>query len=196
MPIAPRQTTHVETLGGGERLAVVQGLDRGENVDVALDELGDLDKELAALEARAVEAPGGVEGLVGGVKGELDIGGQTLRDRGDRLAGGGVDNAVVATSRVWKGSRGSCGTGWKIREEDVPKQRAHWNRCRVGRKRSHRQPGPCLLETPGGGQQAAGSRHMEKETSSTHSIVFALLSLDSAHSPLMNRPVGISTVPL
>lgn len=82
----------VEAAGGTEGLAVVEGLKRGEDVGVTLNELGELDQELSALEAGGVEAPGGVVGLAGGVDGDIDVSLGTLGEVDDLLAGGGVDD--------------------------------------------------------------------------------------------------------
>ena len=72
-----------------DRLAVVDGLDRGEHLEVLVDAVGDLVEDLGALGGRGV-APG-VFGLMRGVERKLDISGLRAGDLADRLAGNGAD---------------------------------------------------------------------------------------------------------
>ena len=81
-----------------DRLAVVDGLDRGEHLEVLLHAVGDLVEDLGALGGRGV-APG-VLGLMRGVERKLDIGGLRAGDLADRLAGDGADIVeIVAVDR-------------------------------------------------------------------------------------------------
>lgn len=59
-------------LGHGDGLAVVKGLDGGEQVEVLLDKVGELEKQAAALRGSDL-APCGLESLAGGGDGEIDI---------------------------------------------------------------------------------------------------------------------------
>ena len=72
-----------------DRLAVVDGLDRGEHLEVLLHAVGDLVEDLGALGGCGV-APG-VLGLMRGVERKLDVGGLRAGDLADRLAGNGAD---------------------------------------------------------------------------------------------------------
>ena len=84
--------------GLADRLAVVDGLDRGEHLEVLLHAVGDLVEDLGALGGRGV-APG-VLGLMRGVERKLDIGGLRAGDLADRLAGDGADIVeIVAVDR-------------------------------------------------------------------------------------------------
>ena len=83
----------VGALGPVEGLAIVEGLEGGELVDILLHEVGELVHEARAVVAGGVEAPCGGEGLVGSFDGEVDILGRALCDLGERLACGGVDDA-------------------------------------------------------------------------------------------------------
>ena len=76
-----------------ERLAVVERLERGENVDVHLHEVGEFCEKARTLDAARVETPGGVEGVVGGLDGGIDVLGGTLGDAGGDLAVRRVDDA-------------------------------------------------------------------------------------------------------
>jgi hypothetical protein len=172
-------TTHVKGLGHGVGLAVVERLDRGEDVEVALHELGDLDEVLAPLKAGAVGAPGGVEGLVRGVDGHLDVGGETLGDGGDGLAGGRVDDAA-ASERAQRAERWS--------EAGDGEERGEWIE-RVGASESEQS-------SKSSGGHTVSTSPIPVRSAPTHSIVLALLSLEVLHSLLMKRPVGISTLPL
>ena len=66
--------THVKSLGSAKRLAIVQSLDTGQNVDIPLHQLGNLDEVFAALKPGTVETPGSIECLVGSFDGYIDIG--------------------------------------------------------------------------------------------------------------------------
>ena len=84
--------------GLADRLAVVDGLDRGEHLEVLLHAVGDLVEDLGALGGRGV-APG-VLGLMRGVERKLDIGGLRAGDLADRLAGDRADIVeIVAVDR-------------------------------------------------------------------------------------------------
>ena len=84
--------------GLADRLAVVDGLDRGEHLEVLLHAVGDLVEDLGALGGRGV-APG-VLGLMRGVERELDIGGLRAGDLADRLAGDRADIVeIIAVDR-------------------------------------------------------------------------------------------------
>ena len=72
-----------------DRLAIVDGLDRSEHVEVLLHAVGDLVQGLCALFGRHL-APG-VLRLVRGVERKLDIGGLRARDLAHRLAGDRAD---------------------------------------------------------------------------------------------------------
>ncbi len=72
-----------------DRLAVVDGLDRGEHLEVLLHAVGDLVEDFGAFGGRGV-APG-LLGLMGGVERKLDIGGLRTGDLTHRLAGDGAD---------------------------------------------------------------------------------------------------------
>ncbi len=79
------------TPGHGDGLAVVEGLDGGEEVGVLLDNVGELVHESAAVLGGGL-LPGGVEGLAGGGDGEVYILLGGLADGGDDLFGRGVDD--------------------------------------------------------------------------------------------------------
>lgn len=125
----------IETLGNSKGLSVVEGFKGSKDIDISLHQGSDLHEQLASLETWDVETPGGVEGIVSGIKSDLDVGSETLGDLDEDLTSGGVVDA--------------------------------------------------------------GYQHMMRMNSrNTHSMVFALESLDSDHSLLMNSPVGTSTLPL
>lgn len=84
----------VEALGDREDLSVVESLEGGEDVDVSLNQRGDLHQQLASLETGSVLAPSRLEGLVGTVESVVDIGGETLGDLDEDLTGGGVVDAA------------------------------------------------------------------------------------------------------
>lgn len=69
-----------------ERLAVVQRLEGGQLRRVALHEVRELHEHLSARVAGGVEAPDGVEGLLGGFDGEVNVGGGADGDGGDGFA--------------------------------------------------------------------------------------------------------------
>jgi hypothetical protein len=77
-------------LGHGDGLAVVEGLDGGEELEVLLDEVGELEDHDGAGVGSDL-APGALEGLAGGLDGGVDILLGGLADRGDDLLGGGID---------------------------------------------------------------------------------------------------------
>src|SRR5262249_20832416 len=72
-----------------DRLAVIDGLDRGKHVQIFLDAVGDFVQDLIALGRRHL-APG-VLGLMRGVKRKLDVSGLGARDLAYRLAGDRAD---------------------------------------------------------------------------------------------------------
>ena len=80
------RVANVAALGPVERLAVVERLERGQDVDVLLHEVGELCEVARALDTRRVEAPGGVERLVCRHDGEVDILGRALGDARRDLA--------------------------------------------------------------------------------------------------------------
>lgn len=88
--------SHVEAFSSGEGLSVVKSLNRSENVDITLHELGELDQVFASLETGAVKTPGRVECLVGGLNSEVDILSQSFGDGNKGLASGWVDDAAVS----------------------------------------------------------------------------------------------------
>lgn len=79
------------TTGVGDGLSVVEGLDGGEEVEVLLGKVGKLQQQDASLVGGG-GLPDAVEGLAGGLDGEVDVLLGTLADGGDGLLGGGVDN--------------------------------------------------------------------------------------------------------
>ena len=82
-----------------DRLAVVDGLDRGQHLEVLLHAVGDLVEDRGALWPAPWPAPF-VLGLVRGVEGKLDIGGLRAGDLADRLAGDRADIVeIVAVDR-------------------------------------------------------------------------------------------------
>ena len=87
--------THVKALGSTESLAVVESFNGSQNVDITLNQLGDLDENLAALKARHVGTPSGVECDASGIESLVDIGFSALDDLGDLFAIGGVDDTAL-----------------------------------------------------------------------------------------------------
>ena len=80
---------NVGEAGLADRLAVVDGLDRGQHLEILLHAVGDFVQDFGAFGGRRV-APS-VLRLVRGVEGELDVGGLRAGDLADRLAGDGAD---------------------------------------------------------------------------------------------------------
>lgn len=77
-------------LGHGDRLAVVQGLDGGQDVSIALEQVSQLGQEAAAL-VRSDVTPGALEGLAGSRNGNVDILLRSFVNGNNRLLVGGVD---------------------------------------------------------------------------------------------------------
>lgn len=77
--------------GVGDGLAVVEGLDGSEEVEVLLGEVGELEEEVASLLGSGL-LPLALESLAGSGDGQVDILLSTLADGGDGLLGGGVDD--------------------------------------------------------------------------------------------------------
>jgi hypothetical protein len=83
--------------GFGDRLARVDRLQSGQPLTLAPHDLGGAQQDAAALTlAGAGPPPALVEGAASGVDGSLDVGRPCVRDRGDHLAGGGVDHLEAA----------------------------------------------------------------------------------------------------
>ena len=76
-----------------EGLAIVEGLDGSEGVDVLLDELCEAGEELAALSTGHAEAVRVLESILGSLDGGVDVLGGTLANLSDQLARRGVDDA-------------------------------------------------------------------------------------------------------
>ncbi len=72
-------------------LAVVEGFEHRQLVEILFDQVGELVEKAAALAGVHLAPGAGVEGLTGGADGEIDIGFIALGDVGDDLTGGGVD---------------------------------------------------------------------------------------------------------
>lgn len=83
----------IETLGNTKGLSVVERLERSEDIDISFHQGSDLHEVLASLETWNVESPSGVEGVVGGIKSDFDVGSETLGDLDEDLTGGGVVDA-------------------------------------------------------------------------------------------------------
>ena len=75
----------------GDRLAVVEGFERREVVDLGLDEVGEPMHEPAALTGVHPWPRALVEGGPGGLHGRVDVGGIPFGDVSDRLFGGRID---------------------------------------------------------------------------------------------------------
>jgi len=82
----------IEALGSRERLTVVESLDTGKDVQISLDELGDLGENSSSLEPWGVVAPDSVECLSGNLDGDIDISGESLWNGGQVLSRGWVDD--------------------------------------------------------------------------------------------------------
>src|SRR5438045_1132258 len=85
--------------GRCERLADVLRLELGELVAVRLDRLGQLEQALAAVARRGVR-PTSLESLAGSGHGAIDVLFAALWHVRDDLAGGGVDDLLIAASRT------------------------------------------------------------------------------------------------
>lgn len=77
-------------LGHGEGLAVVEGLNGGQSINVALNQVGQLVQETTTV-GRGNPSPFALKGLAGGGHGDVDILLVGLMDGGDDLLVGGVD---------------------------------------------------------------------------------------------------------
>jgi hypothetical protein len=84
----------IETLGNGKSLSVVERLEGSEDIDISFHQGSDLHEQLASLETWNVESPGGVEGIVGGIKSDFNVGSETLGDLDEDLTSGGVVDAT------------------------------------------------------------------------------------------------------
>ena len=78
-----------------ESLADVESFDSGELIAMLLNEIGELVKKPAALVARAVQAPGGVEGFLRCLDCDIDIFAGTLGYPGNDLVVCRVDHTEV-----------------------------------------------------------------------------------------------------
>jgi hypothetical protein len=83
----------IETLGNGKSLSVVEGFEGSKDIDISFHQGSDLHEQLASLETWNVESPGGVEGIVGGIKSDFNVGSETLGDLDEDLTSGGVVDA-------------------------------------------------------------------------------------------------------
>lgn len=79
------------TPGHADGLAIVEGLDGGQQVEVLLGEVGELEQQDAAL-VRGGLAPRSLEGLAGGGDGEVDVLLGSLAHGADDLLCCGVDD--------------------------------------------------------------------------------------------------------
>lgn len=82
-------------LGHGDGLAIVQGLDGGEKVEVLLDNVAELEEKLGAVVRRDLLAPVAFKGGAGGSDGDVYILVGGLADGGDDILGGGVDGVKL-----------------------------------------------------------------------------------------------------
>jgi hypothetical protein len=64
----------IETLGNGKSLSVVKRLEGCKDIDISLHQGSDFHEVLSSLETWDIETPGGLEGSVGGIKCDFDIG--------------------------------------------------------------------------------------------------------------------------
>ena len=92
----------IETLGNGKSLSVVEGFEGSKDIDISLHQGSDLHEQLASLETWNVESPGGVKGIVGGIKSDLDVGSETLGDLDEDFTSGGVVDAGDQRTMVLK----------------------------------------------------------------------------------------------
>jgi len=83
----------VETLGNSKGLSVVEGFKGSKDIDISLHQGSNLHEQLASLETWNVESPGGVEGIVGSIKSDLNVGSETLGDLDEDLTSGRVVDA-------------------------------------------------------------------------------------------------------
>lgn len=83
------------TAGHRDGLAIVKGLDGGEEINVLLSDVGKLQHKVGARVGRDVGAPCGVEGLAGGSNGKIDILLSALADLADDLLGGRVNDVEL-----------------------------------------------------------------------------------------------------
>ena len=77
-----------------EGLAVVQRFESSENVEITLHEIYELGHEGTTLETRHVQAPNGIESVLGSLDGFVDIFWGSLRNLGEGLASARVDDTV------------------------------------------------------------------------------------------------------
>ena len=89
-PEASNRVGEVHVARDANALAAVQALELGEELDVALHEVGELVEEACALLGTGVEAPGRLEGLARRGDGGVDVGLLGVCDGGDGLAVGRV----------------------------------------------------------------------------------------------------------
>jgi hypothetical protein len=91
VPQTSSSSCYINILGHAEGLAVVEGLDSGEKVGILEEQVGKLDKKLAAV-LGCLLPPGPVEGLAGRLDGNVNILLAGLLDLCDNLFCGRVDN--------------------------------------------------------------------------------------------------------
>ena len=91
-PEASNRVGEVHVARDANALAAVQALELGEELDVALHEVGELVEEACALLGTGVEAPGRLEGLARRGDGSVDVGQLGVCDGGDGLAVGRVED--------------------------------------------------------------------------------------------------------
>ena len=84
------------TTRSGKKHTVIESLDSRKLVIVRVHEIGELGHKFSALGTRHVKTPGGVQRLACSLDGAIDVCGCSLRDLGDRLAVGGVDDTRIA----------------------------------------------------------------------------------------------------
>jgi hypothetical protein len=91
VPQAASCSRNVNALSHAESLAVVEGLDSGEQIGILLEEVGELHKKLSAV-LRGLLSPWAFEGLACGGDGNVDILLGSLLDRADDFFSRGVDD--------------------------------------------------------------------------------------------------------
>ena len=111
-------------LGHGDGLAVVERLHGGEQVQVLLEKVGEVDEQLAAV-LRGLLSPRTLEGLAGSCYGDVDILLGGLVDGGDDLLGGRVDDLeglavntfdeLVVDEPAGRRQLSSLAVGWRDR---------------------------------------------------------------------------------